>query len=176
MSIFKFRVSWSKANNRVVLRPIEKDTATVDKLFNILTSTNNLITEIEVDTDKNQLASIDQMRMYRACLLKVCEQISDVSKTYTKEELHIEVKRLFAEFILDTEGVDLFDYEAVEVNGEILKKKVPKSFNRTVGKAMFSKYINFFQNYIIAHYNIDPFSDFKEREYKSKLIEDKIDW
>ena len=66
MSIFKFRVSWSKANSRVVLRPIEKDTATVDKLFNILTSTNNLITEIEVDTDKNQLASIDQMKMYYA--------------------------------------------------------------------------------------------------------------
>ena len=55
MGIFKFRVSWSKANNRVILRPIEKDTAAVDKLFNILTSTNNLITEIEVDSFMEKL-------------------------------------------------------------------------------------------------------------------------
>lgn len=160
------RLSISESNNRIIFRPIEKDENLAKSIFSSLKKTGNLVLNAEFNIEDKSSPSTEQMHLYKGSLSYICSHISDVKKKYTKEELNKEVKEKFCEAMLD-EGIDLYEYIAVEIDGEFHKARVPISFTKkNLTKSIYSKFLDFFKRYCESNFGIDPYEDSKERQYK----------
>lgn len=164
------RLSISEYNGRILFRPIEKDEKSAKIMYDSLKKTGNLVLSANFSIEDKSSPSTEQMHLYKGSLSYICSHISDVKKKYTTEELNKEVKEKFCESMLD-EGIDLYEYYAVEVDGEFIKTRVPIAFTKeNLTKKIYSKFLDFFKRYCESNFGIDPYEDSKERQYKLKTI------
>lgn len=169
MDDFEFKGSISLLENEIIIRPINKK-EDLKKIFYSLKAKGSNIISFLIEGGNNEFKkSRDQEKMYRNSLKFLVPLISDVDHRYTPDKIHREVKKRFCEFKLD-QGVDLYQYVYEKENGETIKIREPISFDYKINGKLYSEYIQYFKEYCISEWNIDPFEDIKERNYISKKL------
>lgn len=157
-----------RLDGEVLLKPVHSDVA--KKLYQDAYTTGDYYIEL-VKEVKEKKKNRKLERLYRGSLPVLVSNISDIGKKWTVEEFHIFIKTKFAEFKLADTGEDLFDYYYErDENSNLVKLRQPVSFNNRMDGKLYQEFVNFYKDYCIANYNINPLEDAKERFFMKDRV------
>lgn len=172
---FSFEASFSKdSQGNILIRPVDRHRERVELFLIKLKTTGRSIATIVIDENEVSIKSRRLERMYRASLQKLAEEISDVEKRWTPEELHLHFKEKFCRYKKDIDNIDLYEKYYREKDGEIIELERPISFDKKINGKLFREYVvDFYKNHCISEFNINPFEDLEERQFINKKLEEK---